>query len=34
MPQTRSMKQVSSSAYELRVKDKGGIYRVFYIMLD
>ncbi|MFN8945019.1 MAG: type II toxin-antitoxin system RelE/ParE family toxin [Pseudobdellovibrionaceae bacterium] len=34
MPQSRPMKQVGSSAFELRVKDKDGIYRVFYVLFD
>jgi len=32
MPQSKPMKQVSSSAFELRVKDRAGIYRVFYVL--
>lgn len=28
------MKQVASSAFELRVKDRDGIYRVFYVFFD
>jgi len=28
------MKQVGSSAFELRVRDKDGIYRVFYVLFD
>lgn len=34
MPQSRPMKQVASSAFELRVKDRDGIYRVFYVLFD
>jgi phage-related protein len=34
MPQSRPMKQLSSSAFELRVKDRDGIYRVFYVLFD
>lgn len=34
MPQSRPMKQVGSSAFELRVKDRDGIYRVFYVLFD
>ena len=34
MPQSRSMKQLASSAFELRVKDRNGIYRVFYVLFD
>lgn len=34
MPQSRPMKQVGSSAFEIRVKDKEGIYRVFYVLYD
>ena len=33
-PQAKVMKQVHSSAFELRVKDSAGIYRVFYVLLD
>lgn len=34
MPQSRPMKQVASSAFELRVKDRDGTYRVFYVLFD
>lgn len=34
MPQSRPMREVSASAFELRVKDKDGIYRVFYVLFD
>lgn len=34
MPQSKPMKQLASSAFELRVKDRGGIYRVFYVLFD
>jgi phage-related protein len=34
MPQSRPMKQLGSAAFELRVKDKEGIYRVFYVLYD
>lgn len=34
MPQSKSMKQVAPSAFELRIKDKDGIYRVFYMLFD
>lgn len=34
MPQSKPMKQVSPSAFELRVKDRDGIYRVFYVLFD
>jgi phage-related protein len=34
MPQSKPMKQLGSSAFELRVRDKSGIYRVFYILFD
>lgn len=34
MPQSRPVKQVASSAFELRVKDRDGIYRVFYVLFD
>lgn len=33
-PQSKSMKQVHPSAFELRIKDASGIYRVFYVFLD
>lgn len=32
MPQSRPMKQLASSAFELRVKDRDGTYRVFYVL--
>ncbi len=34
MPQSKPMKQVGTSAFELRVKDSAGIYRVFYVLFD
>ena len=34
MPQSKPMGQVASSAFELRVKDRDGIYRVFYVLFD
>ena len=34
MPQSRALKQVANSAFELRVKDKSGVYRVFYVLFD
>ena len=34
MPQSRPMRQVATSAFELRVKDRDGIYRVFYVLFD
>jgi phage-related protein len=34
MPQSRPMKQVGPSVFELRVKDRDGIYRVFYMLFD
>ena len=34
MPQARAMKSVHRSAFELRVKDKNGIYRVFYVLVE
>lgn len=34
MPQSKPMKQVGTSAFELRVKDRDGIYRVFYVQFD
>lgn len=33
-PQSKAMRQVHSSAFELRIKDKSGIYRVFYVLFD
>lgn len=32
MPQARPMSSVASGAYELRVKSRDGIFRVFYIL--
>ena len=34
MSQSRAMKQLAPSAFELRAKDRGGIYRVFYVLFD
>lgn len=34
MPQSRPVKQLGPSAFELRVKDGAGIYRVFYVLFD
>ena len=34
MPQSRPMRTVHKSAFELRIKDKSGIYRVFYVLFD
>ena len=34
MPQSRPVKQIHSSAFELRVKDRAGIYRVIYVLFD
>jgi phage-related protein len=34
MPQSKPMKQLAPSAFELRVKDRDGIYRVFYVLFD
>ena len=34
MPQSRPMKQFAPSAFELRVKDRDGTYRVFYVLFD
>lgn len=34
MPQSRPMKQLSTSAFELRIKDHDGSYRVFYVLFD
>jgi len=31
-PQSKPMKSVHKNAYELRIKDKKGIYRVIYIL--
>ena len=33
-PQSKAMKQIHSSAFELRIKDSSGIYRVFYVLFD
>ena len=32
LPHSRSMSSVASGAHEIRVKDRDGIYRVFYLM--
>ncbi len=34
MPQSRSMRTVHKSAFELRIKDQSGIYRVFYVLFQ
>ncbi|MBY0384951.1 type II toxin-antitoxin system RelE/ParE family toxin [bacterium] len=34
MPQSKPMKQIATSAFELRVKDREGVYRVFYVLAD
>ena len=34
MPQSKPIKQLAPSAFELRVKDRNGIYRVFYVLFD
>lgn len=34
LPQSKPMKQLGSSAFELRLKDRDGIYRVFYVLFD
>ena len=34
MPQSRKMPSIHPSAFELRIRDKSGIYRVFYVFLD
>jgi phage-related protein len=34
VPQAKPIKQVDTAAFELRVKGKYGIYRVFYILFD
>lgn len=31
-PQSRPMKIINKSAYELRIKDKEGIYRIIYVL--
>ena len=33
-PQSKAIKQVHASAFEMRIKDKNGIYRVFYVLFD
>ena len=33
MPQSRKISTVHNSAFELRVKDKEGVYRVFYVFV-
>lgn len=32
MPEARPMPTIAAGAYELRVRDAGGIYRVFYFL--
>ncbi|USN46641.1 MAG: type II toxin-antitoxin system RelE/ParE family toxin [Pseudobdellovibrionaceae bacterium] len=34
MPQSRPIRQVHKSAFELRVKDSSGIFRVFYLVVE
>jgi len=34
MPQSKPMRMVHKSAFELRVKDHSGIYRVFYVLFQ
>ena len=34
MPQSRKIPALHRSAFELRIKDANGIYRVFYALLD
>ena len=34
MPQSRKIPTIHHSAYELRVKDKSGVYRVFYVLFN
>lgn len=34
MPQARPMSQLATSAFELRIKDRNGIYRVIYVLVD
>lgn len=34
MPQSKPIKVLAPSAFELRVKDRDGTYRVFYVLFD
>ena len=34
MPQSRKIPTVHRSAFELKARDKNGIYRVFYVLFD
>ncbi len=34
MPQSKPFRQLAEGAFELRVKDKGGVYGVFYVLVD
>ena len=34
MPQSRPMRIIHKSAFELRIKDKNGVYRIFYVLFD
>ncbi|MBK7890112.1 MAG: type II toxin-antitoxin system RelE/ParE family toxin [Bdellovibrionales bacterium] len=34
LPQSKPVKQLAPSAFELRIKDRDGIYRVFYVFFD
>jgi phage-related protein len=33
-PQSKPIKTIHKKAFELRIKDKSGIYRVIYILID
>ena len=33
-PQSKVFKTINSSAFELRIKDSSGAYRVFYVLFD
>lgn len=34
MPQSKPVKQLAPSGFELRIKDRQGIYRIFYVLFD
>lgn len=34
MPQSRPIRSLHKSAFELRIKDKNGIYRVLYVLIN
>ena len=34
MPQSRPIKMIHKSAFELRLRDKDGVYRIFYVLFD